>query len=380
MWTRYPRTPHLPWSPGATTDDVRTGDLTGLTGQEVVVTEKLDGENTTLYPDGLHARSPDSGHHPSRAWVKGRHERIAQAIPPGWRVCGENLHARHSIGYDALASWFYAFSVWAGEHCLDWDATVRFTRRLGVPVPPVLWRGRFDVRTIRALRLDLDRQEGYVVRTVAGFTRAEFPARVAKWVRPSHVQTDTHWMTAPVVPNGRGPAAPLWDVRSGAPPDPPALTAALRQPLGLPLARRVADLVGRHTTVHRPYPDEQRRAGLVRLAGVARVLRRIGPPSRPSTARSMALATAGGSGTRTTLPPLPRTRRARWPCSSPRSPMSVPQASKIRRPRRPRRPSMAIRAKSFGLVGRRAVVIRASNWRSPRPRVGDSGGTTGRRT
>ncbi|SCL24708.1 Predicted kinase [Micromonospora pallida] len=320
MWTRYPRTPHLPWSPGAATDDVRAGDLTGLTGREVVVTEKLDGENTTLYPDGLHARSLDSGHHPSRAWVKGLHERIARAIPPGWRVCGENLYARHSIGYDALASWFYVFSVWAGEHCLDWDATVRFTRRLGVPVPPVLWRGTFDERALRTLRLDLDRQEGYVVRTVAGFTRADFTARVAKWVRPAHVQTDTHWMNAPVVPNGRGPTAPLWDVRSGAPPDPPALfaslgldpadpapepvvadaagrldllgrtgdlrlagvlaallhrqsrpalAAVLREPLGLPLARRVADLVGRHTTVHRPFPDEQRRAGLVRLAGAA---------------------------------------------------------------------------------------------------------------
>ena len=50
----------------------------------------------------------------------------------------------------------------------------------------------------------------------------------------------------------------------------------------------------------------------------------------------MARATAGGSGTRTTLPPLPRTRRTRWPCSSPRSAMLAPQASKIRRPSRPK--------------------------------------------
>lgn len=57
MRTHYPRTAHLPWSPGATSDDVRIADLSGLTGREVVVTEKLDGENTTLYADGLHARS-----------------------------------------------------------------------------------------------------------------------------------------------------------------------------------------------------------------------------------------------------------------------------------------------------------------------------------
>ncbi|WP_199736497.1 RNA ligase family protein [Micromonospora sp. HM5-17] len=103
---------------------------------------------------------------------------------------GEPLHARHSIACSDLESWYYAFSVWAGDRCPDWDATVRFTRRLGVPVPPVLWRGTFDPRALRRLRLDLSRQEGYVVRTVAGFTRAEFPYRVAKWVRRDHVRTD----------------------------------------------------------------------------------------------------------------------------------------------------------------------------------------------
>src|SRR3954452_15840523 len=93
---RYPRTPHLPWSPGATEDDERLGGLGGLAGREVVVTEKLDGENTTLYQDGLHARSPDSAHHPSRAWVKSLHGRISEHIREGFRICGENVFARHS--------------------------------------------------------------------------------------------------------------------------------------------------------------------------------------------------------------------------------------------------------------------------------------------
>ncbi|MER8185088.1 RNA ligase family protein [Kitasatospora sp. NPDC094015] len=331
MRTHYPRTAHLPWSPGASADDLRAGDLSGFAGLEVVVTEKLDGENTTLYRDGLHARSLDSAHHPSRAWVKALQGRIAHAIPPGRRVCGENLYARHSIRYDDLDSWFSAFSVWDGEHCLGWDDTVRFARRLGVPTPPVLWRGVFDERALRALRLDTERQEGYVVRTVAGFGRAEFARRVAKWVRPAHVRTGTHWMHAAVVPNGLGPRAALWDAASGGPADPAALLAALDldpqdaarpprtgtaagtaaaavaevtgrldalgrcgaarlagvlaallhggrraalapalvAPLGLPLARRVADLVGLHRALHRPYPDQDRRAGLVRLSYAA---------------------------------------------------------------------------------------------------------------
>jgi hypothetical protein len=69
-YIKYPRTPHLPWSPGIAPDDEVSGRLSGLEGREVVVTEKLDGENTTLYADHVHARSVDSAHHPSRSWVK----------------------------------------------------------------------------------------------------------------------------------------------------------------------------------------------------------------------------------------------------------------------------------------------------------------------
>ncbi|MFC9748065.1 RNA ligase family protein [Streptomyces niveus] len=313
MRTAYPRTVHVPWSPGVGSDDVRGGDLGGLRGREVVVTEKMDGENTTLYRDGLHARSLDSGHHPSRAWVKALQGRIGALIPDGTRVCGENLYARHSIAYEELESWFYGFSVWDGDWCLGWDETVRVFRRLGIPAPRVLWRGVFDERALRGLKLDPARQEGYVVRTVEGFVREEFGRRLAKWVRPHHVQTDTHWMHAAVVENGLGAGAALWDVRSGGPVDAQALArvvglegderaarevvgrldaggrhgddrlggvlaalfhdvprgrlaGALAGPLGMAQARRVADLVGLHGALHRPFPDDQRRSGLARMA------------------------------------------------------------------------------------------------------------------
>ncbi|MFJ7049209.1 RNA ligase family protein [Streptomyces sp. NPDC101112] len=323
MRTHYPRTRHLPWSPGATSDDLRVTDLSGLRGREVVVTEKLDGENTTLYADGLHARSLDSAHHPSRTWVKALQARVGPYIPEGWRVCGENMFARHSLAYEDLESWFYGFSVWDAEgRCLDWDRTVRFLRGLGIPVPRVLWRGEFDERALRALRLDLARQEGYVVRVADGFGAAEFGARVAKWVRAGHVRTDTHWMHAAVVENGLGARAALWDVRSGVGVDAAVLAEAVGLPgagevggagdagalarfdgagftgddrlvgalaallharhgqrgwlagrlagvVGLPLARRVADLVGLHPALHRPYPDDDRRTGLVRMAYAA---------------------------------------------------------------------------------------------------------------
>lgn len=316
MRTAYPRTVHVPWSPGVASDDVRVGELGGLRGRQVVVTEKMDGENTTLYRDGVHARSLDSGHHPSRGWVKALQGRIGGLIPVGVRVCGENMYARHSIAYEDLESWFYGFSVWDGEWCLGWDETVGVLRGLGIPAPPVLWRGVFDERALRALKLDPARQEGYVVRTVEGFVREEFGRRLAKWVRPHHVQTDTHWMHAAVVENGLGAGAALWEVRSGGAVDAGALARAvgvrgdegavgevvgrldaagrsgddrlggvlaalchdvprgrlagsLVAPLGMAQARRVADLVGLYPALHRPFPDEARRAGLARMAVAA---------------------------------------------------------------------------------------------------------------
>ena len=283
----------------------------------------MDGENTTLYRDGLHARSLDSGHHPSRAWVKALHSRIATRIPEGWRVSGENLFARHSIAYEDLDAYFYGFSVWDGERCLDWQSTVSFLQDLGIPTPRVLWAGVFDEQLIqKQLKLDLTRQEGYVVRTAEGFPYTEFAERVAKWVRPSHVQTDTHWMHAEVVPNRLGATAPFWAVRSGVDVSAKEISAAvsleasdsadssdstddvladayarldaadchgnsrlvgavaalmrshrraslmadLAPSLEMPTVRRIADAVGLAPRLHAPFDDEHRRSGLARMS------------------------------------------------------------------------------------------------------------------
>jgi len=91
---KYPRTPHLSFSSGINEDDVKLDRHSIFNNCQVVVTEKLDGENTTLYRDYIHARSLDSRHHPSRAWVKALQASIGHEIPEGWRICGENLYAR----------------------------------------------------------------------------------------------------------------------------------------------------------------------------------------------------------------------------------------------------------------------------------------------
>ena len=56
---KYPRTYHLPFSPGATKDDKRlSGDwFSHYKGKEVVITEKLDGENSCITRYDVFARS-----------------------------------------------------------------------------------------------------------------------------------------------------------------------------------------------------------------------------------------------------------------------------------------------------------------------------------
>jgi len=194
-WVKYPRTYHLPNSPGRTDDDRVLPDTSCFQGKRVIITEKRDGENTTLYADYVHARSVDSPSHPTKDWIKNYQAQIGWNIPQGWRVCGENLWARHSISYDDLASYFEAFSVWDDANmCLDWDASLEWFALLGVEHVPVLYDGSWNDSLLEAfVPEETDRREGFVVRLVEGFHYSRFRVSVAKWVREGHVQTSHNW-------------------------------------------------------------------------------------------------------------------------------------------------------------------------------------------
>lgn len=203
---KAPRTYHLPWSLGVTDDDktVTNDDLNAWEGKEVVVTEKMDGENTSLYADHIHARSLDGMHHPSRSWVKQWWASIAHDIPSGWRVCGENVFAQHSVVYDDLESYFLGFGLWDERNvCLSWDTTLEWFALLGVTPVKELYRGVYDVKKIQACwSVNLEnKQEGYVARLAQEFPYSQFRKFVAKFVRPDHVRTDQHWRAKDVVPN-----------------------------------------------------------------------------------------------------------------------------------------------------------------------------------
>jgi len=209
-YVKYERTFHLPWSPGIHDDDKALKDCSQFEGKHVVITRKMDGENTTCYSDGhVHARSIDSRGGEDRAWVKKfLVENVCFNLPKGWRVCGENLWAEHSIHYDDLKSYFLGFSIWNERNeCLPWNETLEWFELLDITPVPVLWEGIFISKYVESLHFDLKmdftKDEGYVVRLAEGFKYGEFRKSVAKFVRPNHVQTVRHWRQgARFIPNG----------------------------------------------------------------------------------------------------------------------------------------------------------------------------------
>ena len=206
---KYPKTLHFPWSPGLQNDDRVLEDPSCFNGKMVVMTEKLDGENTTMYRDAIHARSVmDMASHPSRSYIQAIHSMIRSNIPDGWRICGENLYAKHSIHYTNLYSLFCVFSIWDNRnYCLDWEETEYWCELLGLMTVPTIWSGMYDEAkikdafTFREVWNKGDEIEGYVVRNSGVFAFENFQTNVAKYVRKNHVQTSEHWLKQSVVRN-----------------------------------------------------------------------------------------------------------------------------------------------------------------------------------
>jgi hypothetical protein len=195
---KFPRTYHLPWSLGINDDDRVMTDLSRFIGKRVIVHEKMDGENTTMYSDYLHARSIDGRSHSSRDWVKGLWGRVAHDIPQDWRVIAENMYAKHSIAYDSLPSYALGFQVWNEKNvCLAWDDTADWLDMLEIERCPKIYDGLYDEKIIRGLyneKTDWETREGYVMRVAEAFSYRDYRHCVGKFVRKGHVQTTKHWM------------------------------------------------------------------------------------------------------------------------------------------------------------------------------------------
>jgi hypothetical protein len=144
MSPKYPRTPHLPWSPGGTPDDKTLYAADHFVGRPVVITEKLDGSNVTMTSDEVFARShAGPPGHPSFDYAKARAAQLRHAIPPGVSVFFEYCFAVHSIVYDCVPVYLFVIGVRDDESGLwwDWEATELMAADLGLITAPVLYRG-----------------------------------------------------------------------------------------------------------------------------------------------------------------------------------------------------------------------------------------------
>ena len=206
---KYPRTYHLPYSPGATKDDKKLQDgwFSNYIGEEIVITEKLDGENIHMNQKDCYARSDGA---PTRSpWSRniwdpkdGLYWKIKPLIGPNETIFGENLYGEHSIHYGKLDNYFHLFAVNDGNKWYSWDFVKMMAKVLDVPHVPELWRGWiYNEKQLEELvnkftsipSIYGDTREGVVIRLTSSFPLDDFKHYVCKWVRPNHVQTDEHW-------------------------------------------------------------------------------------------------------------------------------------------------------------------------------------------
>ena len=211
---KYGRTYHYPFSPGTTSDDRIHHDYWEDLKEinEVVHTEKLDGENTCLNQYGVFARSHTAPtRHPWAGYLKEKWNVIKRDLGD-LEFFGENLYAIHSIKYEKLEHHFYVFGIREGDKWLSWEETKFYASMLDFPLVPEIKKvsaqvskatfeedclsiiknpscfGSFDVNSNKSCLM-----EGVVARNTASYAVEDFKSHVFKYVRENHVKTDVHW-------------------------------------------------------------------------------------------------------------------------------------------------------------------------------------------
>lgn len=201
--SKYNRTYHLPWSPGSTSDDKISQDVSSLIGIDIVITEKLDGSNSSITNKGVYARSHvDFSKNPWDKEIWNIWQRIKNDLSDGVFLFGENMEGIHSIEYTNLTSYFYIFGVRDNNIWIPWESVEEYAFLLDLPTAPILFKGIVNSeKELKDLTESLVKNpsklggtiEGIVVRNADMFHNDDFAENVMKWVRPNHVQTDVHW-------------------------------------------------------------------------------------------------------------------------------------------------------------------------------------------
>ncbi|WP_034333348.1 RNA ligase family protein [Conchiformibius steedae] len=235
---KYPRSLHAPISLGTTSDDrfMPAGYLRHFAQlPQLLITEKLDGQNNCFNRHGLFARSHAApSQHPWDKPLLARWQQIRHDLGD-IELFGESLYGIHSIAYSRLESFFYLFGVRQNGRWLDWDEVKFYAALFDFPTVPEIpvrfplsescarfaddnqalahWlQGNLGMawqdytQTAGALggydpKSGLPCCEGLVIRNRAAFfaNNGDLPVQpnefdnIFKLVRAKHVQTDVHW-------------------------------------------------------------------------------------------------------------------------------------------------------------------------------------------
>lgn len=246
---KYPRTRHIEGSRlGPGDEDLTAAPFEELRGRHLVVEEKIDGANCAVSFDAsgrlwLQSR----GHYLTggarekhfaalKPWAQTVSAELRARLGDRYVMYGEWVYAKHTIFYDTLPHYFLEFDVLDVEEGAFLSTERRRALLEGAPVVsvPVIEQGAFRKQeallslvsrakwksatwrdrladAARAQELDVDRvlRETDPSEEMEGlYVKVEEEGRVVaryKWVRKSFltsvVDSGTHWLARPIVPN-----------------------------------------------------------------------------------------------------------------------------------------------------------------------------------
>ncbi len=235
---KYCRSLHAQISLGTTSDDrfMPNGYIEAFSKMdELILTEKLDGQNNCFNKNGVFARSHTApSNHPWDKPLRDRWALIKNDLKE-LEIFGENMYGIHSIAYTELESYFYVFAIREGDTWLSWEEVKFYANLLDFPTVPEykLKSGLIDfINSERSESKILEKwlidnlgmtwiesvetpgllggydpntekpcSEGFVIRNSDSYKTNDGVIEVAsnefnnlfKLVRESHVKTDVHW-------------------------------------------------------------------------------------------------------------------------------------------------------------------------------------------
>lgn len=253
---KYPRTQHVEGSRlQAGDEDLDSVPFRQLERRYLVVEEKLDGANAALSFDAdgelyLQSRGhfltggPREKHfNRFKQWAHCHRQAFREVISSRYTVYGEWLYAKHTIFYDQLPHYFMEFDVLDTDtgSFLSTDARCNLLAELPIVSAPVLWRGlaeklddlialvgrslyksphwREQLAGAAGRDIERVRQETDPSELMEGlYIKVEEDGKVVeryKYVRASFlnsvVESGSHWLQRPIVPNQLRAGVDLFD-------------------------------------------------------------------------------------------------------------------------------------------------------------------------